>query len=125
MEFSVIRARDRGMLRARHQVVASAGVIGEFRLRDVKDEELRRHSKVATLVDRISGGPVAGLPPLWDAVLGFANSDQWIVTGFEQVDGDGGTRYDHAQTWIMTPADKLTGAEAVAYNRERISGIRR
>jgi len=30
--------------------------------------------------------------------------------------------YDYAQTWIMTPADRLTGTEAVEYNRRRIAG---
>lgn len=105
--------------------MGGASVIGELRLCDVRVESLRRHSKQATLVDRISGTPVPDLPPLWDAVLGFANSEHWVMTGFERIDGDGGTPYDYAQTWIMTPADRLTGSDAVKYNRERISGIKR
>ena len=125
MEFAVITARVRGRLVPQWQLGTRSAHIGELTLHDVLNEHLRRHSRQAILVDYLSGMRCEGLPALWDAQLSYASREHWVMTGFEQIDEDTAGRVDYAQTWILTPADRLTGAQAIKYNRERISGIRR
>lgn len=124
MEFAVITARQRGRLVPQWQLGTRKANIGELCVREVLNSTLRRHCRQATLTDLNTGTPCPDLAPLWDVQLSFASCDHWILTGFEQVDEDSAGRIDYAQTWILTPADRLTGAQAVEYNRRRISGRR-
>lgn len=83
MEFAVITARERGRLVPQWQLGTRQIYVGRLFLCDVLNHLIRRSCRQATL--RCEAGPVAGLPPLWDAQLSYASSDHWVMTGFEQL----------------------------------------
>lgn len=82
-------------------------VRGVLRLREDHADDLMRLCRVAELLDPVTGRPVEGVLPLYDAQLIAADGLSWTLTGFERV-WDAGRLIDYAQTWLVDPAE-LTG----------------
>jgi len=92
--------RDAGWILPRYRHAFGQPFEGVFSLREERIVALNRHIRVATLLQVDTMLPVAGILPLYDAVLQRATADEWVFTGFEQID-DGLRVVDTAQTWLV------------------------
>ena len=70
-----------------------------LRVEDLRDEVLRRHVRVARLVDRSRPRDPDWLPLLYDVTLPAMSPQAFTLTGFERVEGT-----DYAQSWLITQA---------------------
>lgn len=92
--------RDAGWILPRYRHAFGQPFEGIFSLREERVVALNRHTRVATLQQVDTMAPVAGILPLYDAVLQRATADEWVLTGFEQID-NGLRVVDTAQTWLV------------------------
>lgn len=101
MEFFLATTRRQG----RYKGGSSVGITtyrGYLRLGDVMQPDLRRHARVARIVDERERD-VEGVAPLVDAQLIHARAGLWVLTGFERIEVDTAVHADFAQTWLLTP----------------------
>jgi len=72
---------------------------GDLRVEELRDEVLRRHVRVARLVDRTRPRDPDRLPPLYDVTLPAMSPQAFTLAGFERIEGT-----DYAQSWPVTQA---------------------
>jgi hypothetical protein len=102
MRFSVVRLRHKGRPLPKHEWMNRPAAVGDLRVEQIFDNELRRHLRFARVVHigRVKG-PDA-LPPLYDPVLSAMSPLAFTLAGFEREDGA-----DFAQSWLVSTASVL------------------
>lgn len=76
-------------------------VRGALRLHEEIDRETHRHRRVARLLDPLTHTPL-DVPPLYDAILVYADSDCMTLSGIEPLtDGLGDREFAFAQSWLL------------------------
>lgn len=108
MEFYLALTRREG----RHKGGSCIGITtyrGYLRLNEAMQPDLRRHARVARLVDD-RDRDVEGVPRLVDAQLIHVRAGLWVLTGFERVEVDTTVFADFAQTWLLTPVGEVDHA---------------
>lgn len=104
MRFEVFPKRRDGKLLPKH-VFWSGKVVGDLYVTEIRDAELGRHVRCATVKD----GAKELMLPLLDVVLVAAKPDWWVMTGWErkaEAVGQPGCAYQ--QSWVLIPVD-MTG----------------
>ena len=97
MLFSVRVMRNRGRCLTQRELANAPHLVGDLRVEELHDEVLRRHVRVARLVDRSRPRDPDRLPPLYDVTLPAMSPQAFTLTGFERVEGT-----DYAQSWLIT-----------------------
>ena len=96
MRFSVRLLRHRGRILPWRVVANRPALVGDLRIEEVRDEELRRYLRTAQLWDDQSIKPVADRPCLYDVHLVAMSPQAFSLSGFERVDGA-----EYAQSWLV------------------------
>jgi hypothetical protein len=99
MLFAVRLMRSRGRPLATRELANARAFVGDLRVEELRDEALRRHVRVARLVDRAHPRDPDRLPPLYDVTLPAMSPQAFTLAGFERIDD-----IDYAQSWLVTPA---------------------
>ena len=102
----VRRVREGGWVLPRFRSCMHPPVRGLLRVAERYVPELRRHARVADLLDPKTAVPVAGVLSLLDATLIQAHGDTFTITGIERVQ-QGMREIDFAQTWLIDPVDLI------------------
>jgi hypothetical protein len=97
MLFSVRLMRNRGRCLSARELANARVLAGDLRVEELRDETLRRHVRVARLVDRARPRDPDRLPPLYDVTLPAMSPQAFTLTGFERIEGT-----DYAQSWLIT-----------------------
>lgn len=98
MRFAVRLLRHRGRVLPWRDVVNWPPLVGDLRIEEVRDEELRRYLRTALLWDYLSVRPAADRPCLFDVHIVGMSPQAFNLTGFERVD-----RAEYAQSWLVHP----------------------
>jgi hypothetical protein len=69
---------------------------GDLRVEELRDEILRRHVRVARLVDRARPRDPDRLPPLYDIILPAMSPQAFTLAGFKRIEGT-----NYAQSWLI------------------------
>lgn len=102
----MVRVRKDGWVVPRHNAGMLRAVRGSLTLADMLVPKLRRHSRTASFLTDYGETML-----LHDAQLVHASTEQWVLTGFEQSEGNPEHVVDYAQTWVLTECE---GAEPEA-----------
>lgn len=108
MEFYLALTRRHGFAKCRSTVGITCHR-GYLRIAEEYQSDLRRHARVARLVDD-KDQPVPEIVPLLDPQLLHAKRGLWVLTGIERIEPDTGQIQDVAQTWLLTPVTELEWA---------------
>jgi len=86
--------------------------VGDLRIEEVRDEELRRYLRTALLWDENSVRPSQDRPCLFDVHIVGMSPQAFSLSGFERVDGA-----EYTQSWLVQScqvraAARLMGAGA-------------
>ena len=87
MLFVVRFLRYRGRVLPRREVVNRAVLSGDLRVEQCYDEELRRHVRMARLLDPAKPGHAEQPPTLLDVRLIGMSRPAFSLSGFERVEG--------------------------------------
>ena len=96
MLFVVRFLRHRGRPLPWREVVNRQPRSDDLRVEQCYDEELRRHVRMARLLDPGAPGHPRDAPTLLDVRLIAMSPQAFTLTGFERVDGA-----DYAQSWLV------------------------
>jgi hypothetical protein len=96
MRFVVRFLRYRGRILPWREVMNQAPRIGDLRIEECLDEELRRYVRTARLFDSDSVIYSSDRPELLDARLMAMSPQAFTLTGFERVAG-----VEYAQSWLV------------------------
>jgi hypothetical protein len=77
-------------------VVNRPQLVGDLRIEEVRDEELRRYLRTAMLWDDLSVRPSPDRPWLYDVHIVGMSPQAFSLSGFERVDGA-----DYSQSWLV------------------------
>jgi len=103
MRFDVYPVRREGRLIPRHAMWAGR-VRGDLFVIEVRDAELNRSVRVATIVANDPHREL--LPPLLDATLVAVKPDWWTMTGWERSpEATDAQPRAYMQSWILIPSD--------------------
>jgi hypothetical protein len=97
MLFSVRMMRNRGRCLSLRELANAPLLVGDLRVEELRDDVLRRHVRVARLVDRSRPRDPDGLPPLYDVTLPAMSPQAFTLAGFERIAGT-----DYGQSWLVT-----------------------
>jgi len=100
MLFVVRLLRYRGRVLPWREVVNRPALTGDLRAEQCYDEELRRHVRMARLLDPGTPGHAKQPPTLLDVRLIGMSPSAFSLSGFERVQ-----RVEYAQSWLMQGAD--------------------
>ncbi|MDQ6619685.1 MAG: hypothetical protein M3Z31_08315 [Pseudomonadota bacterium] len=89
--------RHHGRALPRREIVNRGAAIGDLRVEQVFDDDLRRYLRLARLVDCQRPVDADQLPPLYDARLMAMSPVAFTLSGFERVNA-----VDYAQSWLIT-----------------------
>ena len=95
VRFAVRLLRHRGRLLPWRDVVNRPPLVGDLRIEEVRDEELRRYLRTA-LWDDLSARPAVDRQCLFDVHIVGMSPQAFSLTGFERVDGA-----EYAQSWLV------------------------
>ena len=100
MRFAVRLLRYRGRVIPWREVVNRAPAIGEMRIEETRDDELRRYVRTAKLfpLDGLPRTPSA-LPQLHDVRVIGMSQQAFTLAGVERVD-----TVEYAQSWLVSSA---------------------
>lgn len=96
MLFAVRLLRYRGRVLPWREVVNRPPLAGDLRVEQCYDEDLRRHVRLARLLDPSTPGHVRSPPTLIDVRLIGMSPSAFSLAGLERVDGA-----DYAQSWLV------------------------
>ncbi len=96
MHFLVRPLRYRGRVLPWRDVINRPALVGDLRVEERLDEELRRYVQIARLVDNGNVRPERVRPELLDARLIVMSPQAFTLTGFERVSG-----VAYAQSWLV------------------------
>src|SRR5262245_37427674 len=97
MRFSVVRLRSKGRPLPKHEWMNRPPVVGDLRVEELFDAELRRHLRMARVVNMGRVKDPDELPPLYEPLLVAMSPLAFSLTGFERIEGA-----DYAQSWLVT-----------------------
>ena len=96
MLFEVRFLRFRGRVLPWREVVNRRALSGDLRVEQCYDEELRRHVRMARLLNPATPGHAKQPPTLLDVRLIGMSPSAFSLSGFERVDG-----VEYAQSWLV------------------------
>jgi len=96
VRFAVRLLRYRGRVLPWREVVNRPPLVGDLRIEEVRDEELRRYLRTALLWGDLSVRPAPDRPCLFDVHIVGMSPQRFSLTGFERVDGA-----EYAQSWLV------------------------
>ena len=96
MRFAVRFLRRRGRILPRRDVVNQAPLVGDLRIEECLDAELRRYVRTARLFDVASPIYSNKLPELLDVRLMAMSPQAFTLAGLERSDG-----VEYAQSWLV------------------------
>lgn len=88
--------RYRGRVLPWREVVNRSALTGDLRVEQCYDEDLRRHLRIARLLDPATPGHARLPPSLYDVHLIGMSPSAFTVTGFERLEG-----VEYAQSWLV------------------------
>lgn len=97
MRFTILRLRYRGRPLPKHEWMNRAPAIGDLRVEQVFDDELRRYLRLARVVSLVRVKDPDELPPLYEPLLVAMSPQAFTLAGFERENGA-----DFAQSWLVT-----------------------
>ena len=97
MQFSVRLMRNKGRCLSARELANAPLQAGDLRVEELRDEVLRRHVRVARLVDRTRPRDPDRLQPLYDVTLPAMSPQAFTLAGFERIEG-----VEYAQSWLVT-----------------------
>ena len=105
VEFSVLRLRYKGRPLPQREWTNQEPMLGDLRVEQLYDGTLRRHLRIARVLDPLRPKGPDMLPTLVDPVLLAMSPLAFTLTGFERIDG-----VDYAQSWLVMPVKHAGGA---------------
>ena len=96
MLFVVRLLRYRGRVLPWREVVNRPALAGDLRVEQCYDEELRRHVRMARLLDPATPGYAKQPPTLLDVRLIGMSPSAFSLAGFERAEG-----VEYAQSWLV------------------------
>ena len=96
MLFVVRLLRFRGRVLPWREVVNRPALAGDLRVEQCYDEDLRRHVRMARLLDPHTPGHAKQPPTLLDVRLIGMSPSAFSLSGFERVEG-----VEYAQSWLV------------------------
>ena len=100
MRFAVRPLRYKGRILPWREVANRPALVGDLRIEECRDEELKRHLRTALLCDDRSVLPSERRPRLLDVRIIGMSPQAFTLTGFERVDG-----VEYMQSWIVERCD--------------------
>ena len=100
MRFQVVCLRYRGRALPKREWCNRPPVVGDLRVEQLYDEDLRRHVRIARLISLVGIVGPEDCPTLFDPVLIAMSPLAFSLAGFERIDG-----VDYAQSWLVTATD--------------------
>lgn len=100
MRFVVRFLRHRGRILPWREVINRAPKLGDLRIEECLDTELRRYVRMARLVDTNSMRPGNPTPTLLDVRIMAMSPQAFTLTGFERVEG-----VEYAQSWLVSAGE--------------------
>ncbi len=99
MRFAVRFLRHRGRVIPWREVVNRAPRVGEVRIEETRDEELRRYVRTAKLFpDDAAVANRSPLPQLYDVRVIGMSQQAFTLAGLERIDC-----VEYAQSWLVSP----------------------
>ena len=102
MRFAVRRLRYKGRPLPKHEWMNRPAAIGDLRVEQIFDGELRRYLRMARVVNVGRVKDPDELPPLYEPLLVAMSPAAFSLAGFERVDGA-----DFAQSWLVSASSVL------------------
>jgi hypothetical protein len=96
VRFAVRLLRYHGRVIPWREVINRPPLVGDLRIEEVRDEELRRYVRTALLWNEHSVLPSRDRPCLFDVHIVGMSPQAFSLTGFERVDGA-----EYAQSWLV------------------------
>ena len=96
MRFAVRLLRHRGRVLPWRVVANRPPLVGDLRIEETRDEDLRRYLRTALLWDDQSVLPRSGRPCLYDVHIVGMSPQAFSLTGFERSDGA-----EYMQSWLV------------------------
>jgi hypothetical protein len=105
MRLAVRFLRHRGRIIPWRQVANQPARVGDLRIDECRDAELRRYVQAAKLFPLDASRYMDGLPELLDVRIIGMSPQAFTLAGFERVDGA-----EYAQSWLVTGIIEAAGA---------------
>src|SRR6476661_9998690 len=100
MRFAVRFLRYRGRVVPWRDVINRAPRVGDIRIEETRDDDLRRYVRSAKLYpDEMAVVHAAALPELYDVRVVAMSQQAFTLSGLERIEGA-----DYAQSWLISPA---------------------
>jgi len=100
MRFAVRFLRYRGRVVPWRDVINRAPRVGDIRIEETRDDDLRRYVRSAKLYpDEVAVVHTAALPELYDVRVVAMSQQAFTLSGLERIEGA-----DYAQSWLISPA---------------------
>ena len=96
MRFAIRLLRHKGRILPWRDVVNRSPLVGDLRIEETRDEDLRRYVRTALLWDEQSVLPSARRPCLFDVHIVGMSPQAFSLSGFERVDGT-----EYSQSWLV------------------------
>ena len=106
----VFLMRQQGWTLPKFRFATGPHIPGVLHVKDEAIPSLNRSARVARLHDVHTGFALDIPRPLIDATLIYQSAEDWVLTGFEQID-DGLRVLDYAQSWYVRPV-RIIDSEA-------------
>ena len=100
MRFAVRPLHYRGRILPWREVMNRPALVGDLRIEECHDEELRRNLRTALLWDERSVLPSEDRPRLLDVHIIGMSPQAFTLSGFERIDGA-----EYMQSWIVGLSD--------------------
>lgn len=100
MRFAVRPLRYRGRILPWREVVNRPALVGDLRIEECRDEELKRSLRTALLWDSSSVLPSEKRPRLFDVHIIGMSPQAFTLSGFERIAGA-----EYMQSWIVERCD--------------------
>src|SRR5487761_2613638 len=102
MRFAVRFLRHRGRVIPWRTIANQSAKVGDLRIEECRDEELRRYVRTAKLLPGDSAGIYAlRLPELLDVRIVGMSPQAFTLSGFERIEG-----IESAQSWLVAAPDR-------------------
>ncbi len=100
MRFAIRPLRFRGRILPWREVINRSPLVGDLRIEECRDEELKRSLRIALLWDERSVVPSRDRPRLLDVHIIGMSPQVFTLSGFERIDGA-----EYMQSWIVARCD--------------------
>jgi hypothetical protein len=100
VRFAVRPLRYRGRILPWREVINRPPLVGDLRIEECRDEELKRSLRIALLWDERSVLPSRSRPMLLDVHIIGMSPQVFTLSGFERIDGA-----EYMQSWIVARCD--------------------